>query len=242
MEQHMSNENPNDFHWKNKLEDVGSLREETLTDKNAVWEKLYSRLGQGPYRVRGLWYLAAACLLLMIMIQVMMTTKNNNSLVKNNSAHVKSKKVIAPENLPSTETARADVSFPIIKKNGITGKRIRPSYEKLRLNDIAKKRQAVAGNSNDQGDRQPASLISAANAIDSSFKTTLAVAPVKKKLRVVHINELGGPDEEASNTAKSYEYHAFQFKLINKQVYPYTSLPVNNTGFNLLKLKNAPSN
>ena len=69
----MSNENPNDFHWKNKLEDVGSLQEETQTDKNAAWEKLYSRLGKRPRRVRGLWYLAAACLLMMVMIPVMMT-------------------------------------------------------------------------------------------------------------------------------------------------------------------------
>jgi hypothetical protein len=241
MEQRMSNENPNDFHWKNKLEDVGSLQEETLTDKNAIWEKLYSRLGQRPHRVRGLWYLAAACLLLLVMIPVTMTTKNNNSLVKNNPVQIKSKKVILPEILPSKETALAEVSFPVIKKNKITERPVRTSYKKSGLNDIAKHTQTVIANSNVQKDTQPASIISLANAIDSSFKTTLAVAPVKKKLKVVHINELGDPVEEVSNT-KSYEYHAFQFKLINKQVATYSSLPVNNTGFNILKLKNAPSN
>jgi hypothetical protein len=240
MEQHMSNENPNDFHWKNKLEDVSSLQEETLTDKNAVWEKLYSRLGQRPRRARGLWYLAAACLLLMVMIPVMMTTKNNNSLVKNNPAQIESKKEIVPEILSSKETALTDAPSPIIKKNKITGKLIRTSYEKISSNDIAKKTQTVTANSNVQKDTQPTLLLSLTNAIDSS-KTTLAIAPVKKKLKVVHINELGDPVEEAPKT-KSYEYHAFQFKLINKQVDTYSSLPVNNTGFNILKLKNAPSN
>jgi len=224
------------------LEDVGSLQEETLADKNAVWEKLHSRLGKRPRRVRGLWYLAAACLLLMVVIPVMMTTKSHNSLVKNNPAQIESKKEIVPEILPSKETDLADVAFPIIKKNKITGKLIRTSYEKISSNDISKKAQTVTPNFNDQKDTQAAPLISMPDAIDSSFKTTLAVAPVKKKLKVVHINELGDPVEETSNITKSYEYHAFQFKLINKQVDTYSSLPVNNTGFNILKLKNAPSN
>ena len=42
------NENPNDdFHWKNKLENLESLPGETF-NKEASWEKLHDRLQKKP--------------------------------------------------------------------------------------------------------------------------------------------------------------------------------------------------
>ena len=42
--QNMLNEKPNnDFHWKNKLEDLESLPGETF-NKEAAWEKLHERM------------------------------------------------------------------------------------------------------------------------------------------------------------------------------------------------------
>ena len=45
----------------------------------------------------------------------------------------------------------------------------------------------------------------------------------KKKLKVVHINELGDPVSETSNIARSSEHHSFKFKLINQEVYTGSS-------------------
>ena len=77
--------------------------------------------------------------------------------------------------------------------------------------------------------------------VDSSVGVKLAMAPVKKKLKVVHINELGDP-EETSNTARYSEHHSFQLKLINPEVYSISSLPSNSIGFNIFKSKNPFSN
>jgi len=77
---------------------------------------------------------------------------------------------------------------------------------------------------------------------DSFIENTIAAAPVKKKLKVVHINELGEPVSEAPNTARYYEHRPLQFRFINQQVYTSSSLPLNSTGFTIFKTKSVPSN
>ena len=70
----------------------------------------------------------------------------------------------------------------------------------------------------------------------------VAILPEKKKLKVVHINELGDPVEETPNIARNYEHHSFQVKLINQEVYTSPPPSSGNTGFNIFKTKTAPSN
>ncbi len=166
MEPNMSNEDLNDFHWKNKLEDEGSLSRETLTDKNAAWEKLHSRLRQKPNRIRALWYwAAAACLLLAIIIPVMMPDKKQDSLVKNSPTPLQPKKATVREISPSKENAVADVSSLIVKKK-IIKQAIQTNDKKLPANDIVKKEEIVSANLNDQKDIQQQTTISSPPVID----------------------------------------------------------------------------
>jgi hypothetical protein len=66
--------------------------------------------------------------------------------------------------------------------------------------------------------------------------------PQKKKLKVVHINELGDPVPESPNIARYNEQHSFQFKFMNQEVYTRSSPPVTNKGFKIFTTKNISTN
>ena len=68
----------------------------------------------------------------------------------------------------------------------------------------------------------------------------VAIIPEKKKLKVVHINELGDPVEDVPNMVRSHERRSL-VKFINQEV--NICLPSSgNTGFNIFKAKKIPSN
>ena len=68
-----------------------------------------------------------------------------------------------------------------------------------------------------------------------------AIEPEKKKLRVVHINDLGDPVEESSAMARKTEVHSFQLKLANQEVFVNPSVHSGSTGFTILTIKNSPN-
>ncbi len=81
------------------------------------------------------------------------------------------------------------------------------------------------------------------NAATTQIDTESAiVSPVveKKKLRVVHINELGDPIEEIVVAHKT-ENHSFQLKFANQEVYVSPLGDSRNPGVILLKAKNSPN-
>ena len=93
----MLNEKPNnDFHWKNKLEDLESLPGETF-NKEAVWEKLHARLQPKAKNKRITWYwIAAACLFFAFFISFFISNKKENVLVKNNVLQKKINSLTSP--------------------------------------------------------------------------------------------------------------------------------------------------
>ena len=68
----------------------------------------------------------------------------------------------------------------------------------------------------------------------------IAIVHEKKKLRVVHINELGDPVEELPAMAHNSEMHSFQLRLANQEVYVNPSIASGKTSFNILPIKNSP--
>jgi len=241
MEQDISNGNRNDFNWKNKLEDVSNLPDAILADKIATWEKLHSRLHEKRPRIKTRWYwLAAACLLFVIIIPVIMRNKSGDLTTKNSTKKVGSKQKILPAIVSSKENTVVNASAPLHKK-----KTIEPSFlidEKMfSAKNIAIKEEPGRPAVDDQADIITDAVISPAVA-DSNRSNALAVASVKKKLKVVHINELNDSFSETPNVAAQYEHSYFQLKLINRQAYTGTSLPSGNTGFTIFKTSKASSN
>ena len=71
--------------------------------------------------------------------------------------------------------------------------------------------------------------------------TTISIVanlPEKKKLKVVHVNELGDPVSESPNIARYSEQHSFQFKIMNQEVYTRSSSAVTQKGFKIFTTKN----
>ena len=242
MEPDMQDENPNDFHWKNKLEDAESLSGETLTDNNAAWEKLHARLSEKPRRIRAAWYWsAAACLLLAVIIPMMTATKKQPGLVKNNTEQTQPKKSTATKAETQKENEVVKVTpVETAKKNTIKAPE-QTSEKKDAAIDIAQQEATVSTGFNDQQTIVPPPIILPQPPADTAPITILAMLPAKRKLKIVHINELGDVVEVPLNIACNTDYHTFQFGLIGQQVYTSASINANNTGFNIFKTSNSPT-
>ncbi len=242
MEPGMRDENPNDFHWKNKLEDAESLSGETLTDTNAAWEKLHARLSEKPRRIRAVWYwAAAACLLLAIIIPMMTATKKQPGLAKNNTEQTQPKKSTAPEAAPQRKNEVVDATPVEMQKKNLLKTPEQMSEKKDAAIDIVQEEATVSTGFNDQQNIVPPPIILPQPLADTSTITTLAMLPAKRKLKVIHINELGDVIEVPANIARNTDYHTFQFGLIGQQVYTSASIKANNTGFNIFKTSNSPT-
>ncbi len=239
MEQDISNGNRNDFHWKNKIEDIDHLPDAVLTNKNAAWEKLHNRLHEKK-GIQPFWYwLAAACLLFVIVVPVITGSKKQNSIVKNTNEKAPSKKQTIAAMPSSKEDTMVDVSTPANENKSIR-QSIRINEKNSSKNSLVIKEEPLYSALNDRTDITNEPVVLPA-ATDSAAVNTPAVVRVKKKLRVVHINELE-PFAETPNIARRYEQHSFQLKLINLESNTGISLPSESRGFTLFKTTKASSN
>ena len=71
---------------RSRLEEVKSLPDKLLSDKNAAWEKLHGRMHAKPHRIKPFWYWAAACLLVSLTISFLTANKKQQALVNNEPA------------------------------------------------------------------------------------------------------------------------------------------------------------
>ena len=82
---------------------------------------------------------------------------------------------------------------------------------------------------------EPAIIDDALAPVDTQ-RSIAAIVPGNKKLRVVHINELGEPAEQTVMIRKT-EMHSFQLKLANQEVFVSPQFTSKITGFTILKTK-----
>ncbi|MEO6737243.1 MAG: hypothetical protein ABIM97_12785 [Ginsengibacter sp.] len=229
----MSNRNPGN-HWKNKLDDVGSLSNEIVIDKNAAWKKLSTRLSRKHRRIKPVWYwAAAACLLFAVIMPLYIINKKPNDLVKNNLPEIKSPEVTVLKTSPSKENTGV-IIYPSLIDKKKTRPHALPGSNRTNVTAIQKKEEILPANINDQKNLQYETTL--LPAVINTAEIIAAAMPEKKKLKVVHINELGEPVEETPNIARHYERHPFKLNFINQQVYSGSSLPGNKTGFTFFKI------
>ena len=245
MDQDMLNENLNNGSWKNKLEDVEHLSDATLQDKNAAWEKLHSRLHQKPRRTRAVWYwVAAACLLTAIIVPVLTANKKHAEIVTNNTVPASANKATAQQQLPVKENV-ATVAPADDNNKTVTIQTDQPVNHKKINPGIAPVKSVIASTEfTEQNDIPLTPTISILPVQTPVPETTITAVAVreKKKLKVVHINELGDPVLEPRNMMLPDDYGAIQFKLIDQQVYTSSSASSNSISSNILKSKNASPN
>ncbi len=236
----MPNENPNnDFHWKNKLESLESLPGERL-DKEASWEKLHSRLRKSRNGKRALWYwAAAACLLLALLTPWFLLNKKEGVLVKNSGGQQKNQ--IPPAHLipGGNKDSIAFISAISIEKE----MPVSTIKKKNRINALVNHGtltiENVAVQKNSEEFIKPEVPDNVIPSLDTQV-SIIAIVPEKKKLPVVHINELGDPVEELS-VARKTERHSFQMKFANQEVFVNPSITSAKTGFTIYQQKNSPN-
>jgi hypothetical protein len=216
--------------WKGSLENTDHFPAETF-NKNEAWEKLYKRLHNKPQHKIARWYwMAAACLLIIAAIFLLMNKQEQQPAFadkpsRNNkpATGVAKKTMFTNENndnLISISKGDKKTVSPILHKNNSTSVKIETVHNRIldSVSNVLLTKTTIT----------PIHFDSAMAAITAT--------PPKKKLRVVHVNEIDQPAEES--TANQFmQKHGFEFRIINNEIYNPSSVPVNN-GFILFKSRN----
>jgi len=228
----MQNENHNEsFYWKNELEALDSMPGETF-NKACAWEKLHERLQKKRSDKKKVWYRAAACLVPAIFISLMFVHRNENNLVKNNIR----KSGVSTPGLKQAEPLKKDVIAGISPGRAEKKTTIKSKIKNYKNNTVAgTNKELLEPNNNNQIAANE--IILPVPVTDSTIAATVETVHLKKKLKVVHINELGDPVEASSEIAHHTDLHLFQLKLATQEVYNKSSVASNTTGFPVLKLK-----
>ena len=198
----MSNENHNSIHnWKIKLEELQSLPGETMPDKNAAWEKIHARLeGKRPAKKTVWYWLAAASVVFLLMVTIFISNKKSEQMFDTASKQIQpeTKQKLPEENIP----AKTENHY----KDSFTAEN--PALPKKSIPVIFDKRNETAQKNTAKSSKDELRLYDSANAQDQTTETInnplpatdtasriASVMPVKKRLPVVQINELGDPDD-----------------------------------------------
>jgi hypothetical protein len=238
----MLNENHNKPNWKSRLEEVSSLPDLILADKNASWEKLHGRLHTKPRRIKPWWYwVAAACLLGAITIPFLTAHKKQEALVKNEPTKTVLKKTGVAASDVKEIVPVAVIAGPVEKKQIATPASLPGSVENKE--DKIKDDRLIAATGLDEPTiTQQDPIVLPQPVLEAIAVSNPIIAPAPRKLKVIHINELGTPVVLPYNLAHVDDYSPVQIKLINQEIYNNSSTISNNTSFNIFKTRNSPSN
>jgi len=233
----MSLENHNNISpWKSKLDSLDSLPENNPYDKNEAWDKLYFRLGGKKRRKNKTWlWAAAACIFFTLMIPLFYSNRanqeTNNSAFKKNQASIKTRSTIIDkdETVPITNVTviNNERKARSTRSKTVAGMIHENKKEKLRLSYTdSSKTMATETESNFM-------------TLTDTVSSLTTIQPEKKKLRVVHINELGDPAETLPEVVRNSDKHTFQFKIANQEIYINPTTASNSNGFTILKIKSS---
>lgn len=233
----MSNENPNNTPpWRNKLDELEHLPGSAFNG-DAAWDKLYGRLRGNRKSKKISWYwIAAACLLFGFMIALLnyyrspAQSSNNETVMKQpkeiKKPFLKIEEVNKNQNGNSADLIKdkivATSNKPIQRNRRIT--RIEVATE-VRPDDV------VISYPEKEPIVKPVQII--------NTNPTTAVLPQKKKLNVVHINELGDPVIDPSDVTRIEDTHSFRLKFANGEVFSNSPNASKPSGFIILKTKTA---
>ncbi len=215
--------------WKQKLEDATA---EEAFGKDAAWDKLYIKMNQRPLKGKAMWYwLAAACTLFAIILSVSFYFQKNDATSEATLAHSASK-----NNASRTVTATIDnfiknknMLYKAIAVNKIISPKHKNKYllkpnGKLRIQDnvILQTKNIIINKD---------ILL-----IPDTLQKVLAVHVMKKKLPVIHINEIENAPNYQAEMAHNPPEHAFEIHFAAQQFFVNTSTGKSITqGFTILK-------
>jgi hypothetical protein len=188
----MSNEKLSD-NWISRLNELESLPGETSFNRSAAWQRLHQRLEEKKEDKKAMWYwLAAACLLAIVSIPFLQRDKPD-----------------VPAQLPRT----GQVAAPAQQVPAVARMK-QAAIDTIRPQRLPRKIDQVYVTADppviipDDTTHMP-DIANAVAYTDTPSAATTATAPVPQKMRVVHINEIGG---DVAGNAYVYPEHK-QFKI-----------------------------
>ena len=230
----MSNESLNNTSgWRNKLDELEHLPGPTFNG-DAAWDKLHGRLRGNKKSKKIFWYwIAAACLLFGLMIALLNQQKGISHDENRETAIKKAEETDKPDlRIDGTHKAKNETGTELIKDK-IVSTSNKPAQKNRRIaTEVAAKVQSnevVMNYPEQEPVAKPLQIIK---------NSSTAAVPPKKKLNVVHINELGDPVTEFSDVTRIEDIHSFKLKFGNGEV--FSNSPVSKpSGLIILKTKTA---
>jgi hypothetical protein len=220
----MLNENQNNQgSWKNKFEELEALQDQSF-DKEKAWAKLHNRLGQkNPQKKRIAYWTAAACLVVLVSMGWFFSMDKDVPV----AIHEQQK-----QNSPTGRTI-ASPAQPGTKANPESTEKKQPAIQpKNKRREILVTPVSINTVSIPDLPIHPDNIDKSADEIGHTDSIAMAtVVPPKKKLRVIHINELG----ELTKTPVK-----FVPRVANDDLSGFTVS--RNASDNIIKIKLSPSN
>jgi hypothetical protein len=223
--------------WKQRLENADGFPDEILKDKNEAWEKLYARLHKKTGRKLLPWYWAAASLVAISFTTIIFfINKNGQSspVITSSPATYKDPAATKKSLVTEQKTNSALLQSPTEKNIGIS---LSQKNSPVKKNEVISNYDLVTDSANGQAAVE--TVIEPVLDFDSSAKEITTVAPVKKKLRVIHINDIGQPLEKSTADNQFIERDRFQLKILNNETYNPIPTSAVKDGFIIFKSRNA---
>jgi hypothetical protein len=208
--------------WKEKLEQPEQLPEFTMTGRQAAWEQLYLRLGKKPASKKIFFRIAAASMLIFISLLFLVPAGKKTQLGITFNPLITQK-----------ETPQSKVHFAAVQPAQI----LQPKQPKNFIKPpVSNKKntilQAASSSEKDSSGVIAANEIIRADSTVASLPSTDSPATYsavkeKKRLRIIHINELGVPDEEEIGLMNVPDKRSFRFSFGNQEVFD-NRVPVND--------------
>jgi len=231
----MSNENPNNApQWRSKLDKLEHFPGSAF-NSDVAWDKLYGRLQGKKKSKKILWYwIPAACLLFAVMITILNYQRPTPQVLDKETVKEQPKEIKKPV-LKVGEINENKKEASAETKNGIVSI---PERSRQRDRSIAGIETVTKVHSDEviMSDPEKEPLVKPLQIINTN--PTIAVLP-KKKLNVVHINELGDPIIESSDLTHIEDIHSFKLKFGNGEVLSNSAVVSKPSGFIILKTKTA---
>ena len=235
----ISEEHNKEFHWKIKLDELDNVPGESFS-KEASWNKLHGRLRGNAGRKKVVWYWAAASVLFFIIIMPLLIPRTFKTQVVN------TKKLAINPNEIILKPAKDDINL-IVKNHNIHSSTkekdkalVNKTYQKNRVaivNGVVKEIDLSKKNDNDLAIQ---TTVNSLQPIDT-FSNIAIHLPQKKKLPVVHINELGDPISAEPAMARNSERHSFQMQFGNQEVFINPSVASGTSGKITFKTSTTPN-
>ena len=241
MEPGMLNENQNRQHWLARLEDPQGLPEECVQDKEAAWQQLQARLQPSRSRKKSAWFwAAAACLLVVISVPILTAKKEQAVIVDKEQSLPTVEKAIAIQQWPTRETTIIANRAVVSRAKQLNRPDNKSSIKKLTFQTPVINQLPTCPVVIIQPLSNP-SLAATQRVTVATVKHPAALSPAKK-LKVVHINELGETTPDAYPMVRMEDNGASRVRLINQELFSNAGSGAMGSGFNIFKSKNTPSN